>query len=168
MPKDTDLSEPPLPQPGHIWTVDEANRRLDGIRETLPRLRAWVVRLRAVHDELHRLSAFWGKELEAPDNPDREMRDRLTEEWQKLTQRLEGEVHGLQAEGIEIKDLESGLIDFYALINGEVVFLCWQRGEDSVEFYHTLDGGYRSRRPLRESGAHRSGDGPEPVGRRRA
>ena len=160
MAKDTDLSEPPLPQPGRIWTAAEANRRLDGIREVLPRLRAWVVRLRAVHDELHRLSTFWGKELEAADNPDREMRDRLTEEWQKLTQRLEGEVASLHAEGIEIKDLESGLIDFYGLVDGEVVFLCWQRGEESVEFYHTLDGGYRSRRSLRPVDAgHTGADG---------
>ena len=149
MPRDSDLNEPPLPQPGRIWTVDQANRRLEGLREELPRLRAWVVRLRKVHDELHRISAFWGKELEAVDNPDREMRDRLTEEWKTLTQRLEREVASLQEEGIEIKDLESGLIDFYGLVDGEVVFLCWQRGEDGVAFYHTLEGGYRNRRPLK-------------------
>lgn len=163
MGRDSDLSEPPLPQPGRIWTVEQANRRLDGIRETLPKLRAWVVRLRKVHEELHRLAEFWGRELEAPDNPDREQRQRLQDEWQSLTRRLEGEVATLQQEGIEIKDLESGLIDFYGLVDGEVVFLCWQRGEESVGFYHTLDGGYRSRRPLEQEGrrppvrGHRSG-----------
>ena len=162
MSRDSDLSEPPLPQPGKIWTVEQANRRLDGVREILPRLRAWVVRLRKVHDELHRLAEFWGRELDAGDNPDRQLRDRLTEEWQTLTQRLEGEVAALQQEGIEVKDLESGLIDFYGLVDGEVVFLCWQRGEEEVAFYHTLEGGYQSRRPLKESGRkapvrHRSG-----------
>jgi hypothetical protein len=154
VPRDPDPTDSPLPQPGRIWTVDQANRRLDGIRETLPRLRSWVVRLRKVHDELHRLAGFWGRELDAPDNPDHELRDRLTEEWKTLTGRLEREVAGLQEEGIEVKDLESGLVDFYALVNGEVVFLCWQRGEAEVEFYHTLDGGYRSRRPLAEAGRH--------------
>ncbi len=148
MAKDPDLTDTPLPQPARIWTVEQANQRLDGIRETLPRLRAWVVRLRKVHDELHRLAEFWGRELEAPDNPDREQRERLQEEWQSLTHRLEGEVGALHEEGIEIKDLESGLIDFYGLVDGEVVFLCWQRGEESVSFYHTLEGGYRTRRPL--------------------
>ncbi len=163
MGRDSDLSEPPLPQPGRIWTVEQANRRLDGIRETLPKLRAWVVRLRKVHEELHRLAEFWGRELEAPDNPDREQRQRLQDEWQSLTRRLEGEVAALQQEGIEIKDLESGLIDFYGLVDGEVVFLCWQRGEEAIGFYHTLDGGYRSRRPLEAEGrrppvrGHRSG-----------
>ncbi len=161
MPRDPDLSEPPLPQPGRLWTVAEANRRLEGIRETLPKLRAWVVRLRKVHDELHRLAGFWGRELEAPDNPDREQRERLTEEWQNLTDRLESEVAALHQEGIEIKDLESGLIDFYGLVDGEVVFLCWQRGEESVEFYHTLDGGYRNRQALPR------GDAEEPPRRSR-
>lgn len=139
-----------LPQPGRLWTVEQANGRLDGIRETLPKLRAWVARLRKLHDELHRLSEFWGKELDAPDHPDRELRMRLDDEWQSLTRRLEAEVGALQEEGIEVKDLESGLVDFYSLVRGEVVFLCWQRGEESVSFYHTLEGGYRNRRPLGE------------------
>ena len=156
MSRDLAPTDPPLPQPDRLWSVDQANRRLETMRETLVRLRAWVVRLRKVHDELHRLAGFWGRELDAPDNPDRELRDRLTEEWRTLTSRLESEVAELQGEGIEVKDLESGLIDFYGLVDGEVVFLCWQRGEEEVAFYHTLDGGYRSRRPLREGGRRAS------------
>lgn len=137
-----------LPQPGRLWTVREANARLDEMRELLPRLRAWVVRLRKVHDEVQRLASFWGREVDAPDHPDRDLKRRLDREWSDLSGRLEGEVARLQAEGIEVKDLESGLVDFYALHEGEVVFLCWQRGEDEVAFYHTLDGGYRTRRRL--------------------
>lgn len=161
MPRDPTLSDPPLPQPGRLWTVEQANGRLEGIRETLPRLRAWVVRLRKLHDELHRLAEFWGRELDAPDHPDRDQRRRLEEEWRSLTKRLEGEVAALHEEGIEVKDLESGLVDFYGVVNGEVVFLCWQRGEEAVAFYHTLDGGFRNRRPLDPS-ATRS----PPAGRR--
>ena len=149
MPRESRTSDPPLPQPGRLWTVDQANARLDGIRETLPSLRAWVVRLRKLHDELHRLAAFWGKEVDAADHPDRQSKLRLEEEWQSLSRRLEKAVATLQEEGIEVKDLDSGLIDFYSVVNGEVVFLCWKRGEDAVSFYHTLEGGYRNRRPLR-------------------
>jgi hypothetical protein len=144
-----------LPQPGRLWTVEQANARLDGIRETLPKLRAWVARLRKLHEELHRLAEFWGKEVEASDHPDHELKMRLDEEWKALTRRLEGDVAALQEEGIEVKDLESGLVDFYALVNGEVVFLCWLRGEEALAFYHTLDGGFRNRRPLGET-AHRT------------
>ena len=148
MDAERDGDDPMLPQPGRLWTVGEANARLDEMRELLPRLRAWVVRLRKVHDELQRLTSFWGKEVDASDHPDRELKRRLDREWADLTEKLETEVAKLQAEGIEVKDLESGLIDFYALHEGEVVFLCWQRGEDEVAFYHTLDGGYRTRRRL--------------------
>ena len=148
MPSEPGTSDPNLPQPGRIWSVEEANRRLGSLKETLPALRAWVVRLRKVHDELHRLATFWGKDVDAADHPDRELKMRLDEEWRTLTKRLEGEVSRLNAEGIEIKDLESGLVDFYGYVGGEVVYLCWQRGEESIGFYHTLEGGYRSRRPL--------------------
>jgi hypothetical protein len=133
-----------------MWTVSEANARLEQIREILPKLRAWVVRLRKVHDELHRLAAFWGRELDSPDHPDRELKQRLEDEWQNLTRRLEGEVASLQSEGIEVKDIDSGLIDFYSVRDGEVVFLCWQRGEDDVAFFHALDGSYRNRQPLED------------------
>ncbi len=146
----------PFQEPARLWSVDEANRRLDDLRELLPQMRAWVVRLRKVHDELHRLSTFWGREIDAPDHPDRGLKHRLDEEWRELTRQLEEKVDALRGEGIEVKDLESGLIDFYALRDNEVVFLCWQRGEDEVAFFHTLDGGYATRRALSESGARRA------------
>jgi hypothetical protein len=148
MDAERDGADSSLPQPGRLWTVEEANGHLDELRELLPQLRAWVVRLRKVHEELQRLAAFWGKEIDASDHPDLELKHRLDVEWTELTARLEEHVARLQADGIEVKDLESGLLDFYGLQNGEVVFLCWQRGEDEVGFYHTLDGGYRTRRPL--------------------
>ncbi|MFZ1024468.1 MAG: DUF2203 domain-containing protein [Thermoplasmata archaeon] len=139
-----------MPQPAHLWTVAEANLRLPSLNELLPQLRAWVVRLRTVHEEIERLATFWGKEIDSGDNPDREQKARLDAEWENLTKRLEEAIGGLQTEGIEIKDLDTGLVDFYGLQNDEVVFLCWQRGEDEVGFYHTLDGGYRTRRQIPE------------------
>lgn len=145
--------ETPEPHPvvAHRWTVDEANARLPQLDEALPQLRVMVDRLRAVHEEVHRLASFWGPEIDSPDLPDREHKDRLDEEWRRLTQRIEDRVGGLREEGIEIKDLDSGLIDFYGTVEGELVFLCWQRGEDRVAYYHPLSGGYRTRRPIEKS-----------------
>jgi hypothetical protein len=137
-----------LPQPARLWTLREANGRLEGLKEQLPRLRSWVVRLRKVHEERQRLADFWGKDVDATDQPDAGLKTRLVEEGKSLTESLEREVGELRAEGIEVKDLESGLVDFYSLQEGEVVFLCWQRGEDEIGFFHTLDGGFRTRRPL--------------------
>jgi hypothetical protein len=137
-----------LPEPARFWTVPEANLRLEGLRELLPRIRAWVTRLRAIGEERDRLSAFWGPELRASDHPDRGLLDRLDQESTSLRRQLDDEVAGLQAEGIEVKDLDSGLVDFYAVLDKEVVFLCWRRGEPNVGYFHRLDGGFRTRRPI--------------------
>ena len=145
---DEETSDRDLPQPARLWTVDEANARIEGMTELLAQLRSWVVRFRKVAEELERLTSFWGKEVDAPDHPDAELRRRLQEESRALTKNVETEVARLRGEGIEVKDLEDGLVDFYSVHNGEVVFLCWQKGEGDIEFYHTLEGGYRNRRPL--------------------
>ena len=50
--------------------------------------------------------------------------------------------------GIEVKDIDEGLVDFPALHRGEPVLLCWKLGEDEVGYWHTLDGGFAGRRAL--------------------
>jgi len=135
-------------EPARLWTVAEANARLGGLEELLPRLKGWVVRLGQVHAELRRLAEFWGSDVDAPDHADHELKNRLDAEWHHLTQRLEEAVASLRAEGIEVKNLETGLVDFYGFQAGEIVFLCWQRGEPSVGFYHPLSTGFRDRRPI--------------------
>ena len=74
MDAERDGADSPLPQPGRLWTVEERSGDLDELRELLPQLRAWVVRLRKVHDELQRLAAFWGKEIDASDHPDGDLK----------------------------------------------------------------------------------------------
>jgi hypothetical protein len=51
--------------------------------------------------------------------------------------------------GVEVKDPDTGLIDFPAKHpDGSDVLLCWRLGEDDVGFWHTLEGGFRGRKPL--------------------
>lgn len=134
--------------PAHLWTVAEANARLPALRELLPHLRSWAGRLGEVQSELARLARFWGDELSARDRPDHDLQERLEAEGRNLAHRLEEGIGSLRAEGIEIKHLDSGLVDFYALVEGRLVFLCWRADETSVGFYHLLEGGYATRRPL--------------------
>jgi hypothetical protein len=49
---------------------------------------------------------------------------------------------------IVIKDLERGLVDFPAIIGGREVFLCWEKDEDDIEFWHDIDTGYAGRERL--------------------
>lgn len=134
--------------PPRIWTAREADARLADLNELLPRLQGWVARLGEVHDEQERLKEFWGHDVNAVDHPDYEHKARVDAEWQNLTQRLEEAVSGLRREGIELKNLDEGLVDFYGIVHDEVVFLCWQRGEPEVAFFHPVVGGFRDRRPI--------------------
>lgn len=59
-------------------------------------------------------------------------------------------IGAVRADGIEVKDVHTGLLDFYAKRGGEVVYLCWRRGEREVGFWHTLQGGFSGRKTIKE------------------
>ena len=54
----------------------------------------------------------------------------------------------INAWGIEIKDLDTGLVDFPHLRNGREVYLCWRLGEPRVSHWHNTDSGFAGRQPL--------------------
>ena len=56
----------------------------------------------------------------------------LDEEFERESQAVARAAAGLQRLGVLVKDLDSGLVDFPALHDGEEVLLCWQVGEDEV------------------------------------
>lgn len=58
---------------------------------------------------------------------------------------LLGELHG---RGLVVRDIDRGLVDFPAIIDGDEVYLCWQSGEERVAFWHDLESGFNGRRPL--------------------
>lgn len=53
--------------------------------------------------------------------------------------------------GAQPKDLDLGLVDFPAVLDGEEVLLCWKFGEKSIRFYHGLTDGYAGRKPIKIS-----------------
>jgi hypothetical protein len=60
-------------------------------------------------------------------------------------------IQTLTDDGIIVKGVEEGLVDFPALQkDGEEVLLCWKDGEEDIEFWHSLSAGYRGRRPIEE------------------
>jgi hypothetical protein len=63
---------------------------------------------------------------------------------------LSDEIEGVRALGGEVKDLESGLVDFPGRRGGEEILLCWKLGEKAIEYWHPVDGGFASRRPIDE------------------
>ena len=135
-------------KPVRAWSVEAANARIRELGELLTELRSWVERLQLVQLELGRLHALRGGEIDARDLPARRHKDRLDQETDGLRRRSELTLSDLQEEGIEIKDLERGLVDFYARIDGELVYLCWRIGEEVVGYFHSLGAGFRGRRPV--------------------
>lgn len=66
----------------------------------------------------------------------------------KLAQQL---IEGIAESGIQIKDLQRGLVDFPHFFDGDQdreVFLCWHLGEDTIEYWHEIEAGYGGRQPL--------------------
>lgn len=65
-----------------------------------------------------------------------------------LVQRAKDSLEEIDAIGVQIKDLEIGLLDFPCLLEGETVLLCWKRGEARIEFWHRMEEGFRGRQPI--------------------
>jgi hypothetical protein len=72
----------------------------------------------------------------------------LHEQLEQRTTELAAILNELHELGVQVKDLDSGLIDFPSLRDGEQVLLCWRLGEDDVAFWHGLEDGFAGRRPL--------------------
>lgn len=68
--------------------------------------------------------------------------------WAESSERVNEELEWFERKGILIKDIEQGLIDFPAAIEGREVLLCWKEGEPEVAFWHPPETGFPGRQPL--------------------
>jgi hypothetical protein len=62
--------------------------------------------------------------------------------------RLDALVRKIHALGVQLKDINLGLLDFPALREGREVYLCWKYGEDEIRYWHEVDAGFSGRQPL--------------------
>lgn len=72
----------------------------------------------------------------------------LKVERERAAQQREDAVREIAASGVQLKDLDEGLLDFPCLLHGQVVLLCWKRGEQAIEHWHGTQEGFASRKPL--------------------
>lgn len=68
--------------------------------------------------------------------------------YEAQADRMKDSLAEIDSIGVQVKDLETGLLDFPCLIDGETVLLCWKMGESRIEFWHTLESGFAGRQPL--------------------
>ena len=64
--------------------------------------------------------------------------------------------------GVQVKDLDAGLLDFPCRLGDQVVLLCWRMGEPAIEHWHPVDSGFKDRQPVDERFRRRSATGGRP------
>lgn len=130
-----------------LFSVEEANRLLPEIRPRVDQLRAQKRELDRLETRLGVLSLATAGADEA--NPDAAELRTLAAKRQRLGSLIGRELAHLDERGVVVKDLDSGLCDFYALRGDRLVFLCWRADEPEVAHWHALEDGFAGRRPLK-------------------
>ena len=126
-----------------LYEIDTANRALPLVRSIV----------RDVVEEFHTLRTAGRQQraLEAEPLADPISRNRLKGLRTHIGEssvRIESYLRELEDLGIELRDLETGLVDFPALVNGEPAFLCWKPGDEDIRWWHAASQGFADRRPL--------------------
>jgi len=71
-------------------------------------------------------------------------------EREKAVQRLKDSIAEIDATGVQVKDLDIGLLDFPCKVDGEIILLCWKLGETKIEHWHSITDGFAGRKPIDE------------------
>ena len=116
----------------------------DQARALLPRVRHWLERLIELRDKMEKYDRRLG-ELMAPGV---DIGGSVVNAWVRSLVEIKSLLLEFHNRDIQIKDLDRGLVDFPAIIEEKEVFLCWERQEEDIGFWHDLDSGYAGREPL--------------------
>jgi hypothetical protein len=126
---------------GRHYTLDEAS-------ELLPHVVGLLERMRAARDRLGDREAREALSEAGPTNgggdPGRTVSSGFLELRDSMAELRELEV--------VLRDLDRGLLDFPSLRDGREMYLCWQEGEDAIEYWHEPETGFAGRQPLDDGG----------------
>ena len=122
----------------HYFTLQEANEVLQIVRPVIEEMMGIGDNIRLHQPEL------WSLVEKSAGNGGNPTLSKLLKEFD----RLDALLHQIQEMGIQVKDLQTGLIDFPALREGQEVCLCWRFDEADVQFWHEIDAGFAGRQPI--------------------
>lgn len=134
--------------PEKLLTLEQATLLLPDIESTLQEMDDLDSRQRDIKELIDDQETYWGEAVEDPTNPEYEKYLVLQSELRELAASLHDCVVRIHSLGGHLKSHELGLVDFYSVREGRTVFLCWQRGEKEIEFFHELEAGFRGRRHI--------------------
>lgn len=122
----------------HYFTLDEANATLERLRPLVGQMLAIRQELLLIQPELEQvLPKVFGNGG-----------GKVASQAVAYFERLEQLIRRIQEMGVELKDINSGLLDFPAVKDGREVYLCWRYGEEEIRFWHEIDAGFAGRQPL--------------------
>lgn len=121
--------------PEKRYSIAEANALLPYLAPTLIELRHKADEAARINRVIERASSGNGG---SPEH----------ERWARVLARTKELIERLGEWEIELRDLESGLVDFPTVIEDSDAYLCWRLGEPEVAHWHRRDEGFRGRRPL--------------------
>jgi hypothetical protein len=127
------------------FTPEEANAALADVRPLVERM---VAERRAHLDALERQEELEGHIKGNGGGIPPTALAEAAEGVEDAGRSLAATIDELAALGVQVKDVDEGLIDFPALRHGETVLLCWKLGEDEIRYWHTLEGGFAGRQEL--------------------
>lgn len=121
------------------FSVDDANRMLPLVRRIVSDAVRDYWRWQEKVQEFEEVAA---NRLADEPNDDA---DRLEREAHAIAREIDGYIMEIRELGVEMKGIDSGLVDFPSEINGKPVLLCWQLGEESVQYWHDREAGFAGR-----------------------
>ena len=111
----------------------------------------------ALRDQREELIDLRDRALELGAGDDEPVDEKDAAKLKLVRLRMQGLVDQMQAGvarlielDITLRDIQTGLVDFPALVDGSPVWLCWRLGEDAVGYWHRHDEGFSRRRPIDE------------------
>ena len=126
-----------------LFTVEEANQVLPLVRSIVRDVVNDFRELRNAGRERRALEVESAGSRSAARHIE-SLKDKVNE----FSARIEGYLRELSDLGLEVRDLELGLVDFPSLIDGEPAYLSWRLGEEDVSWWHPADKGFSDRAPV--------------------
>jgi hypothetical protein len=83
-------------------------------------------------------------------------------EMESHLERVKESITEIDSIGVQVKDLDTGLLDFPFRLDEDIVLLCWRLGEAAIEHWHTVESGFQGRQPVDDRFRRRSGSGGRP------
>jgi hypothetical protein len=128
------------------FTLSEAQTLLPVVEALLVRARASATRSEELEQEMQQLvqRIF----ITGGMHVDVSAAARRRAERDKAVQEAKDSLAEIDSIGVQVKDLEQGLLDFPSLMDGKLVLLCWKLGEPAIAHWHTEEEGFAGRKPL--------------------